>query len=905
MLKIPKQKTVAPLQPQSYAVDVISPDGTFGTVPSNEVAQAVESGYQIDSPEARKELELQQKYGEGFGNELAATGLGAARGLTFGLSDLVLAKTGAVEAKTLNEIKERNPDASMLGEFGSFVVPFAGAALGAVRGAGTVVKGAGLAARVAGSGISGVSSLGSAISRAAVKATGSELVGSAAQIAAESFAYNIAKNVSENVLGERELTAQRLLANSGTALALGAGLGLGAPLAAKGVKIAAQKAKESISSLGTAIKDGLPKLSDTLARGYADAYGAVTGKGKGAADEVFGVLEGGFNQATGKPFERSEIIKAISPEANDELIRTFTSQLDDANRAANDMVKRGFKEFRPVEVETLLKDVDPRAALEDAGRLIGTLRTTAEKIAADPVRYKQVYAGELTRLADSLEKGAALNTTEDVYRAINEAKKSQLWDLRRPKPQGDRDVQNAIAEIQNVYSEFATHLENPALYGDAGARQSGINAAFSEWKKLFSKKEKDGGAFKRFWLNEHDQVDVTKVRTQLRKIATAGDKDAVEALDRFVSASTSMVEQVEKSAINAGAKDFDKTGFNSIVKKLVDAQTKTANDLAYTNKIRQLDAFGTAFARIQEEVGGAFGGGGVFNATIKLAQKAASPFGAMKTLSTVEGLVMNTAGRATESVGRFVSRAGGAAGKVAAKTRPYAEPASLAILLGAVFAEDDDEKPRGRRDGFAKASTKLGKLAADPAGTSAKLAEGVQSLAPHAPELANAVVETQLRSIAFLNEKAPRNPDMGKTLNPFIQAWEPSDGELAQFERYAAAVQDPIGVLDELESGSVSSEAVEALKAVYPALYEDVRTQLLERVSEIETVVPYRDRIQLSIMFGVDLDPSMDNAFANAVQNSYGSASQAQEPRPAYRPTSASSKLGALEETQAQRISRR
>lgn len=882
-------------------VQVIAPDSDVTRqVPQSQAKLFTDAGYQIDTPEFRQQQALKRQYGEGLGNEVIAGGLGAARTLSFGLSDLALAKSGAMSPEELTARKELNPDATLTGELGAFALPLVGQALGAM-GIGAAARGISAAT----SGVRGVTSLGEALGAATAKATGSALVGSAAHVAAESLAYNLAHNVSEAALGDKDLTAQRLLAHSGEALALGAGLGFGAPLAARAIGAAAQKARTALSSLGTSLRDRVfPAAADAAAKGYAGAYGAVSGKGATGAAEVEAMLAG-----AGTPdgaAMREQIVKAVSPEADDELLRTFTQQLNDTHKSVEQTVRRGFKEIRPQEVSKLLADVDVRAGANDLGRLIGEVKTTAQKMADDPLFYDQAYMRGLQKLGEDLDKKlmAGVGSAEELHAIVNNAKSTVLGDLAEfGKPMGNmgRAQQNAVSQVRDVYKGFAAHLEDATLYGEAGARQQAFNEAFSSYKRVFDKGENN---FRRFFLTNGD-VDAGKVKGFLRKIGSGRDVDAASALEEFQSASAAMVDQVEKSAQGIGVTNIDKAGFESLLKKTIDTQTKAANDLAFTNKIRSTDMFGTAFMRFQETVGQTLANNSVLGATMRLAQKAASPFGAVKALSMAEGLVMKTGERVADTIGRMVSRMGGAAVKGATFVRPYAEPASLNVLLSSMFGDDDGEKPKNRRDGFKKSAEQLASLAADPGGTAEKLANGIQHLAPAAPDLAQSIVDTQMRSIAFLDEKAPKNPAAAHTLNPFIQAWQPSDTEMAKFERYAAAAKDPMSVLDELEHGSVTPEAVEALQAVYPALYDDVRTQLATKVSEIEKTVPYRNRVELSILFGIDLDSTMESGFVNAVQNGYSQPADKAPNQTAYRPTSAAQKLGALEETQSQRISRR
>lgn len=936
-------------------VPLLAPGGEPRAVPAAQLSFFLDSGYTPDTPEARLELQQQAEFGEGLGNEVAAAGLGAARALSFGLTDLVLAKSGLVKATTLEQLKTRNPNATLAGELGALLFPVAGQAmtalgaakagraaipaLGGVVGVGEnafllgatapvaevagtagspVLRGLGAALSGAGRGVAGVSELATRIGAEAAKATGSRVLGSAAQAAAESFAYNVAKNLSETVLGDKDVTAERLLANSGQALAIGAGLGIGVPLAGKAVKLAADKARQALDGFGGYLKNSvLPTVSDAAAAGYSKAFAAVSGGGKEAEDQVFALVSGGFRPATGKPAEREAFIKAISPERFDEILRTTTEQLDDVYRSVTSTVRKGFKDIRPQEVANLLDNVELGPGLEDFGRLINGVRDAAKKMADEPLLYDQAYRRQLEKIAEQLEQRAGstagggkvgFSSAKELWNALNDIKGSALNDLAyevNTKAVGRAEM-NAIMEARGVYRSFKEHLENPALYGDAGARQAAFNEKFTAFQRLVEKKNGRLGDFKRFFLGPSDRVDTAKVLRVLRKIGSGRDVEEIKALEDFMAVSRSLVDEIETSSLNAGVGGIDRAGFESLVSKLADTQKKAADDLAAVSKIRSQDAFGMALLNFQKSVGDTLFRDGVFSATVKLAQKAASPFGVASALSTAEGLVLKTSGRVRDAVGGFIDRAASTSAKGLKAARPFAEPASVKILLDGIVGDTEGEKPKGRRGGYNETLKRLGDMMADPMKTAAKLGEGMQGIQGAAPQLTQATVELQLRGLQYIYEKAPKNEFAQETLNPFIQDWQPPDYELASWERTVAAVQDPIGVVEDLATGDVSPEAVEALAAVYPSLYEDIRTQLIERVSEMQESMPYHDRIQLSLLFGVNLDPSLDSAFASAVQNGYAQAAQqASKSSSAYRPSSAASKLGALEETPAQRISRR
>jgi hypothetical protein len=79
------------------------------------VREALAAGYAPPSATQQEEVRKREEYGTGLGTEVRAGLEGAARGLTFGLSDVAARALGA-DAEGLAERKARNPYAATGGE---------------------------------------------------------------------------------------------------------------------------------------------------------------------------------------------------------------------------------------------------------------------------------------------------------------------------------------------------------------------------------------------------------------------------------------------------------------------------------------------------------------------------------------------------------------------------------------------------------------------------------------------------------------------------------------------------------------------------------------------------------------------------------------------------------------------
>jgi hypothetical protein len=95
---------------------------------------------------------------------------------------------------------------------------------------------------------------------------------------------------------------------------------------------------------------------------------------------------------------------------------------------------------------------------------------------------------------------------------------------------------------------------------------------------------------------------------------------------------------------------------------------------------------------------------------------------------------------------------------------------------------------------------------------------------------------------------------------PLGPKWTPSQAEISKFNRYYQAVEDPTSILKQAAAGTLTPEAVEAVKAVYPELYDRMSQAALEKISSHRGPVPYRSKLMLSFMLGTDLDGTLNPA---------------------------------------------
>ena len=129
-----------------------------------------------------------------------------------------------------------------------------------------------------------------------------------------------------------------------------------------------------------------------------------------------------------------------------------------------------------------------------------------------------------------------------------------------------------------------------------------------------------------------------------------------------------------------------------------------------------------------------------------------------------------------------------------------------------------------------------------------------ESLYANAPNITQGVINTMMSSMNFLNSKLPKpNNEL-----PLSAKWEPTNSQKASFNRYFNAVSNPVSVLDDIKTGTLSNETMEALQTVHPHLLQDMQMKVMEKMvpGKYENM-GYATKISLSKFLQQPLEESM------------------------------------------------
>ena len=165
----------------------------------------------------------------------------------------------------------------------------------------------------------------------------------------------------------------------------------------------------------------------------------------------------------------------------------------------------------------------------------------------------------------------------------------------------------------------------------------------------------------------------------------------------------------------------------------------------------------------------------------------------------------------------------------------------------------------------------VSRVASQPEAHAQTLEDAAAPLAPHAPKTAAAFQAAGLRAVQYLLSIAP-HVQQPPTLTPHLDQPRVSKADEAKYLLAAHAVHDPMSVLSDMSKGQATRAQVDAIKAVYPKLYDQIAQQLQERLAERSKPVPYEQRKQLALLFGAAAGAEFDPAFGAQMQSTFGNA---------------------------------
>lgn len=881
-------------------VYMLDQTGQVQKIDASTARDAQAQGLTLASPDQARDYELEQKYGNQEGKAALEGGL---RGLTFGLSDQVLTKSGAVTPEALKGRQEYNPATSTISEFAGaaapMLIPGVGEAEGAVRAGAEAAEGASTLAKVA---RYAPSNLVSGVGKAAEHAVSGLMPEAGNSLAARMIAKAVPKTagsaidgalwsagheVSENALGDPNQTAESVLAHVGLGALFGGALGGLTGAAEEAVPAAVGRAKDVLADIYGQGKESLGKL-------YGSELGQkITGTSADTANvlmsnkedvekllQQFPKMEGPLQDATP---ESAEFIlknyqKALTGDARKEMATQTREQIQELLEQSDKVHKRIYTDFAPNEADNLLQGVDSRAADEQVGKMMDKLGAAADQMRAEPELYNQSQTRALEKMQEGLNRDAVAGLTPaESFKRLSTLRQ-QIDEITTfdSKLSGISD-RNTNKVLRGLRSDVRDTLHDESIWGEQGARKAALDDASNGWFKQTGKKSD----FKKLFLDSEGKVSTTKMDTWINSLGKDKGQVGAEALAGFIDSARKVIDEAETSYKAAPVGEFDHEALTDLVNKSAD-QTQAARQAGeITAKMKYemsggmgIPNSGPIGAVADQAAGGlhsAVGLGlGVLHPVAGVAMAAAK---ALKGVGSVPRTAATLAmlERMGQKVGKAIESGTATLVKAGVKAS-YVGRGEVAAGLSRYAAKTYDDQVKD----YEKTTEKITQLAQNFDQMHAAVTDSTSGLFQHAPQTAGAMQATQTTQVQFLFSKIPQHPKAG----PLSPKWKPTPMEMGKFNRYLETVNKPLGILKKASAGTLMPEHVEALAAVYPQLHQKIQTQLIASLPKDPSKVPYASRRGIGMLLGQPMDGSFTARSIKASQAAFAPPAPAKGPKP-------------------------
>lgn len=912
---------------------LINPSGETVEIPADQVQGAKASGYTPASPDQIRDFlkadAFAKKYGT-TGQKIATAAEGAADTLTLGLATPAAQALGITTAEDQKARQEANPEWRTGGEILGAVLP---AAISA--GSSLLPQAASKAASMAAPslisklGQAGARTVEQAITGGVAKSTMQRLVGRAAAqgvgSAIEGAAYGLGQVVHEAALGDPNMTAQSALAHIGLSAALGGGIGGAFGAAEIGIPAAIKKSREVIGNAFKKTEDGLGGLlskAESVTQTPEDvmtlmlehkqdismlekSIPGVTAEMSSSTPEMaqwilnnkpkLVEMEKVFPGAT-KNLSRAgqetadyllnnyqDIIR--DPKARIKIASTLREGgqevIDSTNKLLKDMASS-----LDEHAEHLLQGAEPNRIVDRYLQIQSMADEAIATMEARPSLYKPAYAEKLKSvMSDLTEDAATANSGVDALKRLRTLRRSLADNIDFKASDFKRralDEQEAQKQLKAIYNTVSEALHDPETFGKAAVARQRFDDAFHQWNKLMDTR---GPESFRNLIGQDSKINAKKLNTWLNDMA--GDRGSV-AGERWGE----MMDLAKKVADDAAAvhelapvKGFDQATLEGLLNKAGAATAEARQKASVSQLYDQLTRSGIR------------GSGPVVpNAEAQLLEQAAGVVFPKMITNTVSGTVRTVANQARGDRAVLTLAALERMGNTVANKIDAG--ASTLVRQGArAFAVGRGEAAAGVASSFGlsaeesaaqhlKRISEISRLGSDPAQLQEALTKQSEALYDHAPNTSQALSVASARGVAFLQTKLPQRPKAG----PLANDWKPSRSEIAQFNRYYEAVNKPMSIMKQAAAGTLTPEAVEAVRTVYPDLYAKMSAAIVEKLAvRPPNKLPYQSKLMISMLLGQDMDGTTSPAAIALNQQVYAgpsSKSPQNQLRGAIRPTS-------------------
>jgi hypothetical protein len=485
---------------------------------------------------------------------------------------------------------------------------------------------------------------------------------------------------------------------------------------------------------------------------------------------------------------------------------------------------------------------------------------------SDPDVLKQKFSSLLSlrdKQAGQFQK--AIGEIDALYGTNLAGVRKTISPLLYAKDIPTKNLRLNATQLEEIRSQLVEKIakigpESKIYPGLSKAHDSIVSELESLGAKGISKTSKEQVDFlrtlnslKRYGLDA-DEIDPTKLKDLLLTSTRRGEKDydSLKKLGDYLGIDLSEAREVSKafyemhksaplSRLRTGASGVAPGGLGILGSFAGPVGAAAGFALGATlQNSKNLPKFINAMSRAQDKAGKMADSLAKFGAdTSRFIPESTMPYisGKIAALMTLE--------RQTQKVDRQIN---GAINGFFSPDAIEQKPTSFDLMKSTSFSKPYAKSFDDRVEAFNERLSEIIGAASDLNALNDRVAKNTYAINMVAPTVAQELSAKAIQAAEFLMSKAPKNPIMNP-LQPHKTDWQPSDAELAKFERYVEAVENPLQVLSDLKAGIVTREQVETLKILYPGIYDKLSVGLREKAATSKKPMSYKQKNSLSILF--------------------------------------------------------
>jgi hypothetical protein len=864
----------------THAVPLYDPEGNAVAHSPDEASELLAQGYSQPTPQELASMLKTAKYSS-TGQQIA-TGLeGAAAGVAGPLAPMAETALGIATPEEMLARRETNPGTYAAGQAAGFV--------------GSIASGTGLGSAVVKGGAKVAEKLSAHLGSSFAGKVGTSLT----RNALEGIAMQTADEAGKLFLQDPDQSMQTAVTNIGLSGLLGAAIGGGATAVGQGTKaLWGMGPGKRVEALLTAVKNrsaGVPDdLKKTAQLDLTPELNAALSDDPVARLEFQTLMES--NSSTGMKMQQQlEAFKANSDEA---LTKVLGKTPEDAlsvsdyevGKVAQDKLVRRIKEIAdPIKKEYDAIDKTFSKAPFDAEAKALTINSLTEKAnmegwlkapsSPENKLFQRVLseldlqqtAQDLRKYASNLRSSSPYGT--DSYRAaklisetLEDAQEGAIinrMSLEAP------DLLQGYTQTKASYKQMKGLIEdlNDRLHAGRGATAG--SGSFSQA------------------IREMAPEDLIK------RLSAKGDVGMQKLLTDNFPELAEMSKQYELNKILKMSGNVDGAiDFKKLDKQIAKLSPEEKAFIFTPEQLDQIQAISELRARIPAKMNGS----GTAKTLDKLwahAPASAAGIGGLLTGGLdggVAGLVLGTLARyvgkeAPDAVRMSMLKYLGSSEPVSAEGFKAMVKTANAVIegekrltksVGNVFFMNQYTQPAASEKTIERLKKAVDKVAENPE----TMLEMEADAGHYLPDHAASGAMTALGAIQYLASLKPDTTPVGPLDPPRV----PNSFEQARYRNALEIAENPLSVLESVKNGTITTNEIQDLSSMYPALYSRMKSKLLEGLVNLKTeksLVPYKTRLSMAMFLAMPLDASMSpQSIMSAQVVPSMQAQQLQAPRP-------------------------